>query len=62
VGRFVERVVKTMPENDPGSLEMAQYIDVAAYVLSLNGFPTGAAELSADPEALDRIVIEGAAP
>jgi mono/diheme cytochrome c family protein len=62
VGRFVERVVKTMPEDAPGSLEMAQYIDVAAYVLSLNGFPTGQAELTSDPEVLDRILIEGAAP
>lgn len=62
VGRFVERVMTTMPEDDPGSLETAQYIDVAAYVLSLNGYPTGAAELSADPEELDRILIEGATP
>lgn len=62
VGRFVERVMKTMPEDAPGSLEARQYVDVAAYVLSLNGFPTGDAELTTDAGALDLIVIEGATP
>lgn len=62
VGRFVERVMKTMPEDAPGSLETAQYIDVAAYVLSLNGYPAGDRELSSDPAVLERIMIEGALP
>jgi hypothetical protein len=41
-----------MPDDDPGSLALSQYIDVVAYILQLNGFPEGEAELVADENAL----------
>lgn len=41
-----------MPDDDPGSLALQQYIDVVAYILQLNGFPMGDAELAADENAL----------
>jgi hypothetical protein len=64
VGRFVDRIVSSMPESDPGSLPIQQYLDVVAYVLQLNDFPTGSSELEDAPAALERIRIErpGARP
>lgn len=38
-----------MPNNAPGSLSKAQYADVVAYLLKVNGYPAGATEL--DPNA-----------
>jgi mono/diheme cytochrome c family protein len=58
VGRFVTSLVDTMPDDDPGSLPMQHYLDVTAYVLQLNGMPTGAAELADRAETLAGIRIE----
>lgn len=52
VGRFVQVVSETMPEDDPGGLPMDQYLALAAYVLQLNEFPAGASPLPADAEYL----------
>ncbi len=52
VGRFVQVVSETMPEDDPGGLPMEQYLALAAYVLQLNEFPAGEAALPADAEYL----------
>ena len=43
----------TMPEDNPGTLKPQQYADVVAYFLSLNGYPTGKAEL--EPAAIKAI-------
>jgi mono/diheme cytochrome c family protein len=34
-----------MPNNAPGSLTKAQYADVVAYILKVNGYPAGEAQL-----------------
>ncbi|MEA3133714.1 MAG: hypothetical protein QOG17_1560 [Gammaproteobacteria bacterium] len=34
-------ISRQMPQNNPASLSQAQYLDVTAYVLSRNGFPSG---------------------
>jgi alcohol dehydrogenase (cytochrome c) len=34
-----------MPFTEPGKLSRQQYIDIAAYVLKVNGYPAGAVEL-----------------
>jgi polar amino acid transport system substrate-binding protein len=47
-----DNISLNMPDDDPGSLPPQQYIDVVAYILQLNGFPTGDAELVADQKAL----------
>lgn len=47
-----------MPTNAPGSLPVETYLDVLAYVLSANGFPTGSRELTADADLLGRIAIK----
>lgn len=53
------RFVSTnMPMDAPGSLEPQQYADALAFVLASNGYAAGEAELPADPEALQAIVID----
>jgi alcohol dehydrogenase (cytochrome c) len=34
-------ISRQMPQNQPGSLSQQQYLDVTAYVLSRNGYPSG---------------------
>jgi hypothetical protein len=53
VGDLFELVSETMPENNPAGLERSQYADVVAYILSLNGFPSGAEDMPADAPALE---------
>jgi mono/diheme cytochrome c family protein len=48
----------SMPEDDPGSLKKEEYADVIAYLLKLNNFPAGQADLPTDKEALSLIMME----
>lgn len=48
----------TMPEDNPGSLKKEEYADVIAFLLRLNGFPTGDADLPVDKDALSGILME----
>ena len=48
----------TMPEDKPASLTPEEYVDVMAYLLMLNNFPTGNTELPVGKEALSAIVME----
>ena len=43
-----ERVSTTMPRNAPASLAEGVYVDILAYLLRENGFPSGAGELVVD--------------
>lgn len=52
VGRFVEFITESMPRRNPGSLTTEQYLAVTAYILQLNGYPTGPEPLPDDPEFL----------
>ena len=47
----------SMPATAPGSLSDEVYLDIVAYMLQVNAFPTGPAELSAD--AIKSIRVEG---
>jgi mono/diheme cytochrome c family protein len=51
-----DTVKATMPMDSPGSLDAQQYADTVAYVLELNGFPAGSAELKGDDEAAMKAV------
>jgi cytochrome c5 len=42
------KISKTMPRDNPGSLEADDYLDVLAHVLKENGFPAGQAELTVE--------------
>jgi len=48
----------TMPEDNPGSMKPEEYVDVMAYLLKLNNFPTGNTELPVAKQALSAIVME----
>jgi mono/diheme cytochrome c family protein len=56
LNRFFAKVRDTMPPNF-GLLESKTKLDIVAYILSVNGFPAGAAELTENPDELDGIQI-----
>lgn len=47
-----------MPEDNPGSLDRQEYIDVVAYIFSLNAYPAGSADLPGDDDGLKKIRID----
>ena len=53
----VDLIQKTMPRRNPGSLPENEYIDILAYVLQKNSFPSGPKELAAAD--LDHIWVAG---
>jgi S-disulfanyl-L-cysteine oxidoreductase SoxD len=60
VKELFDTVKRSMPKDKPGSLGTGAYVDVVAYLLQANKFPSGAKELSRTPEQLEPIVIERA--
>ena len=59
---LVGKIRNTMPENAPGQLTPAQAASLVAYVIQVNGFPAGAAELSDDAAELSQIRWSAAPP
>ena len=57
LGDMVERITKTMPQDAPGTLSPEANTDIVAYMLQVNRFPTGAAELPVDAAAQNTIAI-----
>lgn len=61
-GRSVEdlfaKIYETMPRGRPASLSLQEYADVVAYLLHLNGLPTGEEELGTEEAELRAILIE----
>lgn len=57
VGDLVEYTRTTMPSDGPGKISRKRCIDLAAYLLSENGFPAGDSELPTELEALSQITI-----
>jgi S-disulfanyl-L-cysteine oxidoreductase SoxD len=53
-----DTVKRSMPKDKPGSLGTGSYVDVVAYLLQANKFPSGAKELARTPDELAPIVIE----
>jgi|SRR5579863_5185163 len=58
VGDLVSRARRTMPDDNPGSLTLQQYTDVAAYVLRQNHYPAGKTELPVEIEKQKLIKFE----
>jgi mono/diheme cytochrome c family protein len=48
----------TMPEDNPGSLKQEEYADIIAYILALNEYPAGEAELQPGASAMAAIKVE----
>lgn len=59
---LMELIRTTMPNDNPGNLPLNEYVDIVAYILNLNGYPPGEAELPADVEALKKVVIDTIPP
>jgi hypothetical protein len=51
-------ISRTMPLDQPGSLRPRQYVEVLAFLLSVNGYPTGERELGWDTHELSAIRID----
>jgi hypothetical protein len=49
----------SMPQSNPGSLPRNEYVDILAYILSLNRYPAGDNELTYEDGTLDEIAIVG---
>lgn len=58
LGDLLERIVKTMPADDPGNLARRQYADITAYILNSNEFPAGPKDLDSNPSTLRDVAIE----
>ena len=56
LGELMALVQQTMPQDNPGGLSPEAYTDVLAYLLKMNEYPAGEADLTA--ESLEAIVIE----
>jgi mono/diheme cytochrome c family protein len=54
---FVDRVQKTMPQDNPGGLMPQENADIVAYILQVNKMAAGSADLSSDEAALKAITI-----
>ncbi len=55
---LLQKIVKTMPGDSPGSLGAQASLDIVAYLLASNEFPDGPAELEQQPGRLAQIRIE----
>jgi mono/diheme cytochrome c family protein len=49
-------IKETMPPSNPGSLEDGAVLNIMAFILKTNGYPSGATPLTTD-SPLDRIVV-----
>jgi mono/diheme cytochrome c family protein len=54
---YVEYTRVEMPSDGPGKVTRKQSTDITAFILSLNGYPVGPADLPANVEALEKISI-----
>ena len=52
VNDLYQKVATTMPADSPGSLRSQTNADILAYMLQVNKFPAGSAELKPDPAAM----------
>jgi len=57
LGKLVEYTREEMPSDGPGKITRRQSTDLAALMLSANGFPAGQADLPADLDTLKQILI-----
>jgi mono/diheme cytochrome c family protein len=62
LGDLFERIRKTMPLNEPGKLNREINADITAFMLSVNKFPTGKADLPTQTEVLKQIRLDATKP
>ena len=57
LGEFFEKIRSDMPTDRPGQLTQQNYLDVLAYILLQNNFPSRTEELSSNKDILKEITI-----
>ena len=57
LAELFKRIRDTMPKTQPRSLPDGQYLSIVAYILSVNGFPSGAEKITEDNPDLNTTVI-----
>jgi cytochrome c553 len=57
-----ERIRRTMPQDNPARITRQQKIEILAYILSVNKFPSGNTDLPRQPELLKLIRLEANKP
>lgn len=62
VGDMFRKILRKMPDDDPGTLSPQQSADLVAFILSFNKFPAGNAELPAVNESLAGIRFDAKKP
>lgn len=58
LGELFGYLRREMPKTDPGTMSDEEYALVLAYMLRINGMPTGSAPLAADSVSLHRIRLD----
>ena len=56
-GDLFDTISTLMPEEDPGSLSPAEYASLVAFLLRLNGYPSGETALQTDLRSLQQLPI-----
>jgi S-disulfanyl-L-cysteine oxidoreductase SoxD len=62
VNDLFKKILRKMPQDDPGTLTPEQTADLLAFLLSFNKFPAGKTELPPDEKALKGIHFDGKTP
>ena len=57
VSELLASISTTMPQGTPGQLSSQAYVDIVAFLLQANEFPSGSKELPRDVDRLNRIRI-----
>lgn len=57
-----KKIRRSMPKNQPERINRQQKVDVMAYILSFNRFPSGKTELEPDTDLLKLILFQSANP
>lgn len=60
--RLFDLMRSEMPFDAPGSLDVETYVDVLAFVLRENGYPSGEEPLDSDEDAIARFVLDAPPP
>ena len=58
IGDMYAAIRTTMPQGAPASLSAQGYVDIIAYLLHANEYPTGESELPTEEAALQQIVVD----
>lgn len=62
VGDLFKKIMRKMPQDDPGTLTPQQTADLVAFILSFNKYPSGKVELPPQSEALAAIRFDAKPP